>query len=134
MKKTIQAIAFLICILSLFCFGYIFYWIIKYGGFPIIARTIEGVEISNFSDSERMIKSILWYSISLGIFLVIPMYIKRCFENPTIYKYYKIFWWIASLMFGTLTAQLLGVTPLTIVIFVLILLLSLAPAYYQQKK
>ncbi|NOT85443.1 MAG: hypothetical protein HOP02_11840 [Methylococcaceae bacterium] len=95
------------------------------------------------SGTPRKAAVIVVYAILLGVLVTIPLYFAKYFENPRTYKFYKLFWWGVSLIFGNLSLLLLNVDPhsgqydayiLWLLILVMIILIpTLAPAAYQNK-
>ena len=114
-------------------------------GFPIrgFSNLHMGVDILN--GFFRIFASIVVYAILLTVLTTIPFYIKKSFENITLYKYYKLFWWVASLVFANLLLLLFNVEPtlptqneeyisFMLALIIAILLPTLLPATYQHYK
>jgi hypothetical protein len=112
-------------------------------GFPIHSRYSDMPGTNLISGSFRVIASVVQYSILFGILATIPLYIKKFFENPMSYGYYKVFWWVASIVFANIGLLLFDVEPtiqnqgywfFMICLIVIILIPTLLPAAYQFHK
>ncbi|NOT84555.1 MAG: hypothetical protein HOP02_07190 [Methylococcaceae bacterium] len=84
--------------------------------------------------------SIAVYAIMFNILVTIPLYIKKCFQDAQFYKFYKLFWWIAAIIFANLFLLLLNVSPqnnykeyivFSLVLILIILVPALTSATYQ---
>jgi len=91
----------------------------------------------------RIFASIVQYFILLSVLATIPLYIKKSFQNPQIYSYYKLYWWVASIIFANIGLLLYHVQPslkneeywfFMICLIIIILLPTLLPAAYQYHK
>lgn len=110
--------------------------------FPI--ESLPGLMGDYFEERSQKVASAVVYVILVGVFTTIPLYMAKCFENLQLYKFYKLFWWIASLVFANLFLLLRNVLPqenqygdyivLSLVLVIVILVPTLAPAAYQYKK
>lgn len=111
-------------------------------GFPIIdvyaSQRMEGELIT---DSHRVFSSVVVYAILLSLFATIPLYIKKSFENKTLYQYYVLYWLLTSLIFATLFLLLVGIVPSmygytnrALCLMLDVLLPALLPAFYQHCK
>jgi len=69
-------------------------------GLPII---VSGTKLMTIGTGDRggslaIFYSLIIYAIWLGVFISIPLNIKRTFTVPQRYKKYKLFWWVISLV------------------------------------
>ena len=133
---------------------YVFLYIFPISGLPIAGfpsidtfawRRMGGELITG---PLRMFCSIVVYAILLSALATIPLYIKKSFENKVLFKYYVLYWLVASLIFATLFLLLLGIVPnmpsyystnIEYIYFMLalctdILLPPMLPALYQHYK
>jgi len=99
--------------------------------------------INLISGNFRIFVSIVQYTIVLSVLVTIPLYVKKLFQNPKIYSYYKVYWWVASIIFANFGLLLFDVEPslkneeywfFMICLVIIILLPTLLPAAYQYHK
>ncbi len=110
--------------------------------FPIVGISNLSMGGSNLinGSSLRITFSIVVYAILLSILATIPLFIIKSFESSTVYKYYKLFWCIASFIFANLFLLLLNIGPdlqyfsYMLILILLVLILTLLPAAYQYHK
>lgn len=87
---------------------------------------------------------IIVYAILFSAVVTIPLNMAKYFQNPKTYKFYKLFWWLAALIFAYLLLLLSSIgnisdivilhkdyMTLYIILVMFILTLTLAPAAYQ---
>ncbi|NOT85442.1 MAG: hypothetical protein HOP02_11835 [Methylococcaceae bacterium] len=91
----------------------------------------------------RKVAAIIVYAILFSAVLTIPLNMAKCFQNPKTYKLYKLFWWLASLIFAYLLLLLNNVAMNFsrgyisesimhyFIVVMLILIPTLTPAAYQ---
>lgn len=113
--------------------------------FPINSYNIEWPSNYSFSETERIILSSVWYALLIGMLATLPLYLKKCFENTRFYENYKLFWYGGAVVFQALLTMLSGITTSLFVFHesmalmyyevfsVIILAITLLPAYYQHK-
>ena len=92
--------------------------------------------------SFRILASIVVYVILLSVLATIPLFINKSFKITKIYRLYKLFWLVASLVFSNLLLLLFNVEPTSpieneeymsfmFVLVIAVLLPTLLPAIYQ---
>lgn len=124
---------------------YLFFSIVLFSlsgcGFPI--RGFFGQMNAPDDDPFRIFASIVIYTILLAVLATIPLYIKKSFKNPRVYRKYRLFWWIASLIFANLSLLIFNIEPIQykegywvsmLLLVAVILLPTLIPATYQHYK
>jgi hypothetical protein len=111
-KHFIVKIVFLLCCILLSACSYdsdtIFFL-----GFPIEGRftsQFSGEPYPPLSSTMRIIFSVTWYALLLGIFATVLLYLTKCFENTSFYSAYKKFWIVGIVLFQALISMLIGIT------------------------
>ncbi|MEQ1547002.1 hypothetical protein [Methyloglobulus sp.] len=109
-------------------------------GFPIGSDSsmLFGCE-DMFSETERLVYSIMYYVIWLSTLLTIPFFFGECFKNQQFYENFIIAWLIVSVSESMLYHALFcggwvpdGGSFVKHIIFILVL--TLLPAIYQHQK